>query len=183
MVHGAAGGVGTAAIQIGRALGLRTIAVVSDDTKRTFALECGAHEAVLADGWLEAVSALVGERAVDIVFDPVGGDRVADSIRTLAPDGRLLVVGFAGGEIPTVKVNRLLLGNRGVLGAASLEYFEQRPGAMVDLWAHLLGLRSAGSLPDPPFQQFSFSDARGALPAIADREAKGKVVLSRGLAR
>ena len=179
VVHGAAGGVGTAAIQIGRALGLRTIAVASDDAKRTFALECGAHEAVPADGWLGAVNALAGERAVDIVFDPVGGDRVTDSIRTLAPDGRLLVLGFAGGEIPTVRVNRLLLGNRGVLGAASLEYFEQRPGAMVDLWAHLLGLRRAGTLPDPPVQQFSFSDARGALRAIADREAKGKVVLSR----
>ena len=134
---------------------------------------------MLADGWLAAVNALAGERAVDIVFDPVGGDRVSDSIRTLAPDGRLLVLGFAGGEIPTVKVNRLLLGNRGVLGAASLEYFEQRPRAIADLWAQLLALRSAGTLPDPPVQQFSFADARGALRAIADREAKGKVVLSR----
>jgi NADPH2:quinone reductase len=179
VVHGAAGGVGTAAIQIGRALGLRTIAVASDDAKCRFALECGAHEAVPADGWLGAVNALAGERAVDIVFDPVGGDRVSESIRTLAPNGRLLVLGFAGGEIPTVRVNRLLLGNRGVLGAASLEYFEQRPGALAELWALLLGLRREGALPDPPVQQFAFSDARGALRAIADREAKGKVVLSK----
>ena len=105
-----------------------------------------------------------GERAVDIVFDPVGGDGVTDSIRTLAPDGRLLVLGFAGGEIPTVRVNRLLLGNRGVLGAASLEYFEQRPGTMVDLWADLLGFWRAGTLPIPLVQRFSFADARGALP-------------------
>ena len=130
---------------------------------------------------VDIVRAELGELADELIADPVGGDRVTDSIRTLAPDGRLLVLGFAGGEIPTVRVNRLLLGNRGVLGAASLEYFEQQPGAMVDLWADLLGMRRAGTLPDPPVQRFSFSDARGALRAIADREAKGKVVLSGGL--
>ena len=70
LVHGAAGGVGTAAIQLGRALGLRTVAVVSDEAKKEFALRCGAHHAVLSDGWLAAVRDLTGERAVDIVLDP-----------------------------------------------------------------------------------------------------------------
>jgi len=139
LVHGAAGGVGTAAVQLGKALGLRTIAVAGDETKREFALRCGADHAVLADGWLAAVRDVLGERAVDIVVDPVGSDRMTDSLRSLAPEGRLLVLGFAGGEIPVVKVNRLLLGNTGVLGV----------------------------------------DARGALRAIADRRALGKVVLSR----
>jgi NADPH2:quinone reductase len=179
LVHGAAGGVGTAAIQVGRALGLRTVAVVSDEAKKEFALECGAHHAVLSGGWLAGVRKLVGERAVDIVIDPVGGERMTDSLRSLAPEGRLVVLGFSGGEIPVVKVNRLLLGNTGVLGAASREFFEQQPATVAELWARLLRLRRAGALPDPPVQLYPFADARGALRAIAHRRATGKVVLSR----
>jgi NADPH:quinone reductase len=179
LVHGAAGGVGTAAVQLGRALGLRTVAVVSDEAKQEFVLRCGAHHAVLAGGWLAAVRGLAGDRAVDIVLDPVGADRMTDSLRLLAPEGRLVVLGFAGGEIPTVKVNRLLLGNTGVLGAASREFFEQQPAAVADLWDRLLGLWRAQALADPPVQRYPFDDARGALHAIAQRQATGKVVLSR----
>ena len=221
LIHGAAGGVGTAAIQLGRALGLRTVAVVGDEAKREFATRCGADHAVLGGGWLAAVRDLVGERAVDIVLDPVGStasgsmasgpggstepgsmasgqggstasgrggstasgpggsDRMTDSLRALAPEGRVLVLGFAGGEIPAVKVNRLLLGNTGVLGVASREFFEQRPGLVGELWAQLVELRRAGKLDDPPVEAYPFGDARGALRAIADRRAKGKVVLSR----
>ena len=179
LVHGAAGGVGTAAVQLGRALGLRTVAVVSDEAKKEFALQCGAHHAVLSDGWLAAVRDLVGERAVDLVVDPVGGDRMTESLRSLAPGGRLVVVGFTGGEIPTVKANRLLLGNTGVLGSASREFFEQQPALVAGLWARLLKLRQAGMLQDPAVQPYPFADARGALLTIANRKATGKVVLSR----
>jgi NADPH2:quinone reductase len=179
LVHGAAGGVGTAALGLGRALGLRTIAVVSDEAKREFVLGCGADQAVLSDGWLAAVRELAGDRAVDIVLDPVGGDRMTDSLRSLAPEGRLLVLGFTAGEIPVVKVNRLLLGNTGVLGVASREFFEQQPAVAAELWAMLLELRQSGALPDPPVQAYPFADARGALRAIDRRAALGKVVLSR----
>jgi NADPH:quinone reductase len=179
LIHGAAGGVGTAAVQLGRALGLRTVAVVSDAGKREFALACGADHAVLSDGWLAAVRDLAGERAIDIVLDPVGSDRMTDSLRSLAPEGRLLVLGFSGGEIPTVKVNRLLLGNTGVLGAASREFFEQRPAVVAELWAQLGDLWRSGRLDEPPVELYAFGDARGALRAIADRRARGKVVLSR----
>jgi NADPH2:quinone reductase len=179
LVHGAAGGVGTAAIQLGRALGLRTIAVVSDEAKQDFALRSGAHHAILSDGWLAAVRDLTGERAVDIVLDPVGGDRMTDSLRSLAPEGRLVVVGFTGGEIPAVKVNRLLLGNTSVLGAASREFFGQQPATVAGLWARLVKLRRAGTLPDPPVQPYPSADARSALRALADRKAQGKIVLSR----
>ncbi len=179
LVHGAAGGVGSAAIGLGRALGLRTIAVVGDEAKREFVLGCGADHAVLSDGWLAAVRELAGERAVDIVLDPVGGDRMTDSLRSLAPEGRLLVLGFTAGEIPVVKVNRLLLGNTGVLGVASREFFEQQPAVAAELWARLLELRQSGALPDPPVQAYPFADARGALRAIDRRAALGKVVLSR----
>lgn len=179
LVHGAAGGVGTAAVQLGKALGLRTIAVAGDETKREFAVRCGADHAVLSDGWLAAVRDLVGERAVDIVVDPVGSDRMTDSLRSLAPEGRLLVLGFAGGEIPAVKVNRLLLGNTGVLGVASREFFEQRPALVAELWGQLTELWRTRMLADPPVEVYPFADARGALRAIADRRALGKVVLSR----
>jgi NADPH2:quinone reductase len=179
LIHGAAGGVGTAAVQLGRALGLRTVAVVGDEAKQEFALRCGADHALLSDGWLAAVRDLLGERAVDIVVDPVGGDRMTDSLRSLAPEGRLLVLGFSAGEIPVVKVNRLLLGNTGVLGVASREFFEQRPETVAELWAQLTELRRAGALEEPPVEAYPFADARGALRAIADRRAMGKVVLSR----
>jgi NADPH2:quinone reductase len=179
LVHGGAGGVGTAAIQLGRALGLQTIAVVSDEAKRQFAVQCGADHAVLASGWLDGVRELMGDRAVDLVVDPVGGDRMTDSLRSLAPEGRLLVLGFAVGEIPTVKVNRLLLGNTAVAGVASREFFDQRPDAVAELWARLLELRRTGALADPPVQLFPFADARGALGAIAGRQATGKVVLTK----
>jgi NADPH2:quinone reductase len=179
LVHGAAGGIGTATIQLGRALGFRTIAVVGDAAKQRFAVQSGADHAVLASGWLNAVRELVGERAVDLVLDPVGGDRMTDSLRSLAPEGRLLVLGFAAGEIPTVKVNRLLLGNTAVVGVASREFFDQQPKVVAELWAQLLELRRTRALADPPVQSFPFADARDALEAIAGRRAIGKVVLSR----
>jgi NADPH:quinone reductase len=179
LVHGGAGGVGTAAIQLGRALGLRTIAVVGDQAKQEFAVRSGADHAVLAGGWLAAVRELVGDRAVDLVLDPVGGDRMTDSLRSLAPEGRLLVLGFAAGEIPTVKVNRLLLGNTAVVGVASREFFDRQPDVVAELWAQLLELRRTAALPDPPVQLYQFVDARRALEAIAGRRATGKVVLSR----
>jgi NADPH2:quinone reductase len=175
VVHGASGGVGTAAIQVGKALGLRTIAVVGDDSRRAVATDAGADEVVLADTWLEQV----GRGAVDIVFDPVGGDRFTDTLRSLRVDGRVLVVGFAAGDIPSVRVSRLLLGNIDVLGAASMEYFEQRPRALPELWLQLLELRATGDLADPPMHPFAFDDARGALDAIAHRRAMGKVILTK----
>ncbi|MET0895186.1 MAG: NADPH:quinone oxidoreductase family protein [Acidimicrobiia bacterium] len=179
VVHGAAGGVGVAALDVGRALGLRTIGVVSDARKREVALASGATDCVLAENWLADVTALLGGRAVDLVLDPVGGDRVTDSLRSLRPGGRMVVVGFAAGDVPSVKLNRLLLGNIAVVGAASLEYFEQRPHVMRELWDQILLLRDAGKLGTPAVRTFPFEDAEGALQAIAARQAMGKVVLVR----
>jgi NADPH2:quinone reductase len=119
LVHGAAGGIGTSTLRLAAALGAgRVIAVVSTEEKAEVARANGATDVVLTDGWLAAVKELTGGRGVDIVLDPVGGDRFTDSIRSLASAGRLLVVGFTAGEIPTVKVNRLLLKNVEVTGAA-----------------------------------------------------------------
>ena len=152
---------------------------MGEEAKKEFALRSGADHAVLSRGWLAAVRELLGDRAVDIVVDPVGGDRMIDSLRSLAPEGRLLVLGFAAGEIPTVKVNRLLLGKTAVLGVASREFFEQQPGIVADLWARLMELRRTAALRDPPVQPYPFEAAGEALRAIAQRQACGKVVLSK----
>jgi len=125
LVHGAAGGVGTAALQVARGLGARTIAVVSTDEKDQVAREAGADEVFRSDGpWKDEVKEAGG---ADVVIDPVGGDRFLDSLRSLREEGRLVVVGFTGGSIPEVKVNRLLLNNTEVIGAGWGAYVMSKP--------------------------------------------------------
>src|SRR5690242_5925787 len=115
LVHGAAGGVGTASLQVAKGLGAKTIAVVSSDDKEKVAREAGADEVLRSDGpWKDQAKEAGG---VDLVLDPVGGDRFTDSLRSLRECGRLVVVGFTGGAIPEVRVNRLLLNNVDVVGA------------------------------------------------------------------
>ena len=124
-MHGAAGGVGTAALQVAKGLGARTIAVVSTEAKERVAREAGADEVVRSDGpWKDEVKALGG---ADLVLDPVGGDRFTDSLRSLREGGRVVVVGFTGGSIPEVRVNRLLLGNTEVIGAGWGAYAMPKP--------------------------------------------------------
>src|SRR3954470_23591162 len=124
LVHGAAGGVGTASIQIAKGLGARVIGVVSNDDKEQVARAAGADEVVRADGFKDAVKELGG---ADLVLDPVGGDRFTDSLRSLNEEGRIVVVGFTGGSIPEVKVNRLLLNNTEVIGAGWGAYVMPKP--------------------------------------------------------
>ena len=116
LVHGAAGGVGTAALQVAKGLGARTLAVVSSDEKEAVARAAGADEVLRSDGtWKDQAKELT-DGGVDVVLDPVGGDRFTDSLRSLREGGRVVVVGFTAGSIPEVKVNRLLLGNTEVVG-------------------------------------------------------------------
>src|SRR6202142_1611515 len=123
LVHGAAGGIGTSTLRLASVLGAsRSIAVVSTEEKGEIATAAGATDVVLTEGFKDAVKELTGGRGVDVVVDPVGGDRFTDSLRSLARTGRLVVVGFTGGPIPEVKVNRLLLRNTEVIGAGWGEY-------------------------------------------------------------
>lgn len=178
LVHGAAGGIGTSTLRLAPALGAaRVIAVVSTEAKGEIARAAGASDVVLADGFKDAVAELTGGRGVDIVLDPVGGDRFTDSLRSLAPGGRLLVVGFTGGEIPTVKVNRLLLNNVDAIGVGWGAWTMTHPGYLAQQWAELAPLLASGAVPAPEPVVYPFERAGEAIASLENRSATGKVVL------
>ena len=175
LVHGAAGGVGTASIQVAKGLGARVIAVVSSDVKEAVAREAGADEVARSDDeWKDAVKALGG---ADLVLDPVGGDRFTDSLRSLRPDGRCVVVGFTAGSIPEVKVNRLLLNNIDVVGAGWGAYIGRRPEVIGQVAEALDGLIEASHVRPLVGARFPLEEASRALELIDGRGATGKVVL------
>ena len=177
LVLGSAGGVGVAAIQIAKAMGARVIAVVHRESALDFVASLGPDAVIpLTEGWAKAVREATDGRGVDVVVDPVGGAAFDDAIRTLATDGRLLVIGFAAGGIPTVKVNRLLLRNVGVLGVAYGEYINRDPASAAVFAAGLNELVTAGLKP-PPAQRYPLSEASAALQALADGGVFGKLVL------
>lgn len=179
LVHGAAGGIGTSTLRLAPAWGAsRVIAVVSTEDKAEVARAAGATDVVLADGFKDAVKELTDGRGVDIVVDPVGGDRFTDSLRSLAPGGRLLVVGFTGGEIPTVKVNRLLLNNVDAVGVGWGAWTFTHPNYLAEQWAELEPLLASGRVAAPQPQVFPLERAAEAIAALEDRTAKGKVVVA-----
>jgi NADPH2:quinone reductase len=175
LVHGAAGGVGTASLQVAKGLGARTIAVVSSQDKEAVAREAGADEVLRSDGdWKDQAKALGG---VDLVLDPVGGDRFTDSLRSLNTDGRCVVVGFTGGSIPEVKVNRLLLNNIEVVGAGWGAYIGKKPEVIGEIAAALDALIASGHVRPVVGARIALEDASRALPLLDERGATGKVVL------
>jgi NADPH2:quinone reductase len=178
LVHGAAGGIGTSTLRLAGPLGAsRVIAVVSSPAKAEVAMAAGATDTVPADGFREAVAELTGGKGVDLVLDPVGGDRFTDSLRSLAPGGKLLVVGFTGGEIPMVKVNRLLLNNIDVVGVGWGAWVMSHPGELERQWSALEPMLASGAVAAPQPQVFALEQAADALAALEDRTAAGKVVL------
>lgn len=177
LVHGAAGGVGTAAVQLAKALGARVIAVTSTPEKAAVARQAGADEVVAVDGFKDAVKELTGGRGVDLIVDPVGGDRFTDSLRSLATEGRILVIGFTAGDIPTVKVNRLLLGNTAVLGVAWGEFWMRNVSYLQEQWTELLPLLEDGKLDPMIGATFPLAEAAAALELMDGRGAVGKVIL------
>jgi NADPH2:quinone reductase len=177
LVHGAAGGVGTAALQVARGLGARTIAVVSNDEKERVAREAGADEVVRSDGpWKDQVRE-ISDGGVELVFDPVGGDRFTDSIRALREGGRVVVIGFTGGSIPEVRVNRLLLGNTEVIGAGWGAFVLPKPDVTREIGKALDKLIEGGFVRPIVGARFPLEQATEALQLIDERGATGKVVL------
>ena len=177
LVLGSAGGVGTAAVQIAKAMGATVIAMVHRPGAVEFVESLGADAVLpLTDGWRDAVLAHTGGRGVDMVVDPVGGPAFDDAIRVLATEGRLLVIGFAAGGSPTVKVNRLLLRNVGVLGVGWGEFVNRTPGAQAEVGAALGALVEAGLRPPPPVR-CPLAEGAAALQRLADGAVHGKLVL------
>jgi len=184
LVHGAAGGVGTATIQVARGYGARTVAVVSTAEKAEVARRAGADETIvlasLAEGTTlkDAVRELTGGRGVDIVLDVVGGDLFTDSLRSLAPQGRLLVVGFAAGQgIPEVRVNRLLLNNVDVRGVGWGAYAMVTPGFMQEQWSALLPMIEEGVVRPPVGATYPLEEFGAALVDMDERRTLGKSVV------
>jgi NADPH:quinone reductase len=177
LVHGAAGGVGTASLQVAKALGATTIGVVSSDEKERVAREAGADHVVRADAEWKDQAKEISAGGVDVVLDPVGGDRFTDSLRSLREGGRAVVVGFTGGSIPEVKVNRLLLNNVDVVGAGWGAYVLSKPDFTRKLADELDRMIRSGHVRPIVGNRFPLEQAGEAMRLIEERGALGKVVL------
>jgi NADPH2:quinone reductase len=179
VVHGAAGGIGTAAIQVARCLGAEVVAVTSSPEKAEVARTAGAQRVVDSNGdWPAELRALNGGKGADVIVDPVGGDRFDESLRCLAPGGRLAVVGFTEGRIPSVAVNRLLLRNISIVGVAWGAWLGGDPGLFAATVAGLQPMIESGGVAPLVGAAFPLDDAISALRLIDERRATGKVVLT-----
>jgi NADPH2:quinone reductase len=178
LVHGAAGGVGTAVLDLAAAFGVRTIAVVSSDQKAEVARRCGADAVVRSEGpWLDEVRRLTDGHGVDAVFDPVGGDRFTDSLRSLRIGGTLVVIGFAGGSIPEVKVNRLLLRNLTVTGISMDTMDSEYPGTLRMVRDAVQQLLDQDGIHPFVGERFPLERSAAALLTIQRGAALGKVIV------
>jgi len=179
LVHAAAGGVGLSALQIGKALGLRVIATAGSDEKVIFCIEQGADHAInYSDpAWVEQVKSTTEGRGADIIYDPVGGDVFDLSTKCIASEGRLLVIGFAGGRIPSVAANRILLKNISIVGAYWGGYLEHHPEYMHLAQAELLKMYGDGRIHPVVSATWPLPEAVLALRALAGRKTVGKVVI------
>jgi NADPH2:quinone reductase len=170
--------VGLSAVQIGKALGARVIATAGGPAKLEIARQSGADVLIdyRTEDWIERVKAETGEGA-DVIYDPVGGEVFDGSTRCIAFEGRLLVIGFAGGTIPSVAVNRVLLKNISVVGV-HWGLYQRRGSPLIDRWmGELFRLYEAGRLHPVVYRTWPLREAALGLRAIADRESYGKVVL------
>jgi NADPH2:quinone reductase len=180
LVHGAAGGVGTATIQVAKASGANVIAVVSNDEKERVARDAGADEVVRSDGpWKDEAKEISGG-GVNMVFDPVGGDRFKDSVRSLTDEGRVVVIGFTEGSIPEIAVNRLLLRNVSVVGAGWGAFALPRPDYAREVQEDLDRMAREGQVKPIIGKTYGFDEVPQALKDIDERRALGKLVLVPG---
>jgi NADPH:quinone reductase len=178
-VLGAAGGVGISAVEIGKLMGARVIACASSADKLEFARQHGADETIdySQEDLKLALRALTRERGVDVLYDPVGGAYADPAVRSMAWDGRYLVIGFAAGDIPKIPLNLVLLKNCDLRGVAWGAWTERDLAGHRGNTAQLLAWEAAGKLRTHVHAVFPFTDAAEALKTIARREVKGKVIL------
>ncbi|WP_416896422.1 MAG: NADPH:quinone oxidoreductase family protein [Minwuia sp.] len=181
LVLGAAGAIGTACIQMAKALGARVIASASSEAKRALARQCGADEAIdnNAEDWRDQLKALTAGKGVDIVVDPVGGDVTERAFRSLGWKGRHLVVGYAAGSIPKLPVNLALLKGAALVGVDYRQFGIFEPDLLTENLARLFELYTAGKVTPPVHATHAMADFRTAMKSVIDGSATGgRVVLT-----
>jgi len=180
LVHAAAGGVGCSAMQLGKAFGARVIATAGSADKVRFCLTQGADYALnyREASWVEQVKEITSGHGADVIYDPVGGDIFDLSTKCIATEGRLLVIGFAGGRIPSIAANRILLKNMSVVGCYWGGYLEHHPEFLAQTQADLFALYEAGQIKPVVSQVCPLPDAVPALRALSERRRYGKVILT-----
>jgi len=180
MVHGAAGGVGLTAVEIGKAMGAVVIATARGTDKLAIAKAHGADHLIdyVAEDLRARVKEIAGDKGVDVIYDPVGGDVFDTSLRCLAWEGRLIVVGFAAGRIPQAPANLLLVKNTTVMGLFWGAYRQRNPQVLRDSFAELLSLYAAGKLKPHISHRFAIDQAPQAMATMLERRSTGKVILT-----
>jgi NADPH2:quinone reductase len=180
LVHAAAGGVGVAAVQIGKALGARVIATAGGPEKLEVARREGADHLIdyRAEDFVARVMEITGGKGADVIYDSVGGDVFEKSLKCIAWNGRLLVIGFASGVIPSVQANRILLKNVAVTGLHWGAHAAKDPAKIPQTFAALFELQRAGRIRPVIFASYPLEDVPAALEALAGRRTWGKVVVA-----
>src|ERR1700730_16164725 len=186
LVLGASGGVGLASVQLAKAMGAKVLAGISSPDKADSVRQAGADAVVdlsrpdLRDSLRAQVYAATGNRGADIILDPVGGDVFDAALRALAWRGRLVVIGFASGRIPSIKANYLLVKNIEVTGLQISDYRKRMPGQLAACFAEIFALYEAGKIKPAPTTVLPIEKFATALADIRDRKARGRIVLSQG---
>jgi len=182
LVHGAAGGMGLAALDLAKALGCRVIAASASEEKlAVLQAEYAPHATVVSrPGFREAVKAITGGAGADVIYDPVGGDVFDESVRCIAFDGRLLVVGFTSGRIPSVSVNMPLIKGFSVVGVRAGEYGRRFPEQGRENMEAVWGMIEAGRLHPRVHAELPLEAWREAFDLLADRKVIGKAVIAPG---
>ncbi len=180
LVHAAAGGVGIAAVQIGKALGAHVIATAGGSEKLEVARQAGADLVIdyRDSSWIDAVKQATDGRGADVIYDPVGGDVFDGSLKCIAWNGRLLTVGYAGGRIPEVKVNRILLKNIAVIGLHWGAYAVNEPEVVRETFDALARLYEEGKIAPVVYRSYPLEAVPEALEALASRRTYGKVIIT-----
>ncbi len=183
LVHAGASGVGMSAIQLGRAFGARVIATAGSPEKLEFARRQGAEHVLDYSpdssnaNWVDQVKQITSDRGADVIYDPVGGDVFDLSTKCIAPEGRLLVIGFAGGRIPSIAANRVLLKNMSVVGAFWGNYTRDHPNYMAQTQSALEGLWAEGKIRPEVSHTWPLAELPQAMHALAARKVLGKAVV------